>query len=259
MSLFSSLSLQAGRPLAILSALVDEQRGLIDHLSERRKIEHAGRNFWLGQLDGVPMVLTVSGIGKVAAASTATLLAERFGAGAMVFTGVAGGLAPGVNVGDVVVAQDFVQHDMDASPLFPRYEVPATGRSRFDCHGALSDALAHAANMALALHWPAARVHRGLVASGDRFVCGRDESLQLQQRLREAGHDALAVEMEGAAVAQVCADHGLPFAAMRTISDRADDDAHADFTQFVRTVASRYAGLIMRALLGRITAASHAG
>lgn len=253
MSLFSSLALHPGRPLAILSALVDEQRGLIDHLEGPRKIEHAGRNFWLGQLDGVPVVLTVSRIGKVAAASTATLLAERFGAGAMVFTGVAGGLAAGVNVGDVVVAQDFVQHDMDASPLFPRYEVPATGRSRFDCHSLLSEALAHAARSALAQHWPAAQVHRGLVASGDRFVCGAEESRQLQQRLRDADHEALAVEMEGAAVAQVCADHGLPFAAMRTISDRADDEAHVDFTAFVQTVASQYAEQILRGLLGQLS------
>lgn len=239
------------RPLAILSALVDEQRGLIDHLQSREKIEHAGRKFWLGTLDGVPVVLTVSGIGKVAAAVTATLLAERFGAAALLFTGVAGGLAPGVNVGDVVVAEDFIQHDLDVSPLFPRYEVPGSGRSRFACDPALSLSLAQAAQVALAQHWPQARVHRGLVASGDRFVCGAEESRQLQQRLQGAGHEPLAVEMEGAAVAQVCAGHGLPFAAMRTISDRADDEAHLDFTSFVQTVASHYAQHILRGLLGR--------
>ena len=74
---------------------------------------------------------------------------------------------------------------------------------------------------------------------------------ELLQRLRGAGHEALAVEMEGAAVAQVCAGHGLPFAAMRTISDRADDEAHLDFTRFVQTVASHCAQRILRELLQR--------
>lgn len=252
MSPEAAFKLAAGRRLAILSALVDEQRGLIDHLQGREKVAHAGRDFWLGQLDGVPVVLTVSRIGKVAAASTATLLAERFAAGAIVFTGVAGGLGPGVNVGDVVVAEDFLQHDMDASPLFPRYEVPASGRSRFGCDPGLSLLLTQAVGAALARHWPAARLHRGLVASGDRFVCSAEESRRLQQHLRAAGHEALAVEMEGAAVAQVCADHGLPFAAMRTISDRADDGAHQDFARFVQAVASRYAEQVMRGLLARL-------
>ncbi len=246
-----SLSTLSSRPLAILSALVDEQRSLLGLLQQPERIEHAGRTFWRGRLDGVAVLLTVSGIGKVAAASTATLLIERLGAAAIVFTGVAGGLAPGVNVGDVVVAEDFLQHDMDASPLFPRYEVPGSGRSRFACDEALGASLARAAQDALAQHWPQARVHRGLVVSGDRFVCGAGESLQLQQRLREAGHAPLAVEMEGAAVAQVCADHGLPFAAMRTISDRADDDAHQDFSSFVQTVASVYAQHILRGLLSQ--------
>lgn len=245
----SSALLTPWRRLAILSALVDEQRGLIDHLQQREKVVHAGRSFWLGTLDGVPVVLTVSRIGKVSAATTATLLIERFGADAIVFTGVAGGLGAGVKVGDVVVAEDFLQHDLDVSPLFPRYEVPAYGRSRFACDPALSQALAQSVSSALAQDFASARLHRGLIASGDRFVCGAEEATGLQQRLRTAGHEALAVEMEGAAVAQVCADHGLPFAAMRTISDRADDTAHQDFAQFVQTVASLYAERIVRQLL----------
>ena len=240
--------------LAILSALVDEQRGLIEHLQQRHKVEYAGRHFWLGTLGGTPVVLTVSRIGKVSAAITATLLIERFGADAIVFTGVAGGLGDGVKVGDVVVAQDFLQHDLDVSPLFPRYEVPAYGRSRFECHPTLSQALADAVQAALAQglspDFGQAQLHRGLIVSGDRFVCGAEESAHLQTRLRAAGHEALAVEMEGAAVAQVCADHGLPFAAMRTISDRADDNAHLDFAQFVQAVASRYAERIVWQLLG---------
>jgi adenosylhomocysteine nucleosidase len=84
-------------------------------------------------------------------------------------------------------------------------------------------------------------IHQGLIASGDRFVSGLAEVTALVKGLRDSGHDPLAVEMEGAAVAQVCADHGIPFVAMRTISDRADDTAHADFNRFVQDVASVYA------------------
>ncbi len=237
--------------IGIMSAMHEELAAVLGAMPDEQRVQVAGRDFWVGHWQGQSVVAVLSRIGKVAAATTATLLAERFGAGAMVFTGVAGGLGTGVRVGDVVVADAFLQHDLDVSPLFPRYEVPAYGRARFAVNPGLGQALAEAAQDALTAHWPGAQLHRGLVASGDRFVCGADESRHLQARLRHDGHEALAVEMEGAAVAQVCADHGLPFAAMRTISDRADDDAHQDFTHFVKTVASRYAELIVRRLLQR--------
>lgn len=102
---------------AILSALPEEQSSLVEHLAHPQRAMHAGRAFWRGELHGRPVVLALSGIGKVAAATTATALIERFGVARIVFTGVAGGVGEGVNVGDVVVAQDYIQHDMDASPL----------------------------------------------------------------------------------------------------------------------------------------------
>jgi adenosylhomocysteine nucleosidase len=242
-------------PTAILSALAEEQLGLIELLEQPRKVSHAGRDFWLGQLHGQPVVLALSRIGKVAAATTGTALIERFGVRQVVFTGVAGGLGTGVKVGDVVVASDFVQHDLDASPLFARYEVPLYGKSRFASDQALSRLLFEAASAALASPnarelFPDACVHQGLIASGDRFVSGAAESVALQDALLGAGHAALAVEMEGAAVAQVCHDYGVPFAAVRTISDRADDSAHIDFPSFVDQVASRYARLIVERFLG---------
>jgi adenosylhomocysteine nucleosidase len=91
------------------------------------------------------------------------------------------------------------------------------------------------------------RVHAGLVISGDRFVASASEAAALRQRLP----DALAVEMEGAALAQVCHDLGVPFAVVRTISDRADDSAHVDFGRFVASIASRYSvGVVRRFLRG---------
>ncbi|MEK9952810.1 MAG: 5'-methylthioadenosine/adenosylhomocysteine nucleosidase [Curvibacter sp.] len=230
---------------AILSALAEEQQGLIQLLHQPRRVERAGRFFWLGELHGRPVVLALSRIGKVAAATTATTLIEAFDAQRLVFTGVAGGIAPGVEVGDVVVAQEFVQHDMDASPLFPRYEIPFYGRERFACDAALVQSLLGATRVGLQQLGLQVTVHQGLVASGDRFVCAAEEARSLHAALSEAGHAPLAVEMEGAAVAQVCHDYGIPFAAMRTISDRADDTAHVDFPRFVKEVASRYALAIL--------------
>jgi len=236
---------------AILSALAEEQQGLLELLQQPRKSSHAGRDFWQGQLHGQPVVLALSRIGKVAAATTSTALIERFNVGRIVFTGVAGGLGDGVQVGDVVVATEFVQHDLDASPIFPRYEVPLYGRTRFSCDEALTARLLQASRAGLeSLALPAKiLLHHGLMASGDRFVSGMQESRNLRTALKQGGHEVLAVEMEGAAVAQVCFDYGLPFAAVRTISDRADDKAHVDFPVFVKDVASLYAQAIIRHLL----------
>lgn len=243
---------------AILSALPEEQGSLVHALRQPERLDHAGRTFWRGSLHGRPVVLALSGIGKVAAAATATVLAERFGAARIVFTGVAGGVGEGVRVGDVVVARDYLQHDLDASPLFPRWEVPGYGCARMRCDAALTALLLGAASACLAgaggvfdneSPARAPQVHHGLMASGDRFVGTARESLALRAALLAADHDVLAVEMEGAAVAQVCRDYGLPFAAVRTISDRADDSAHVDFAHFVRNVASRYADRIVQAFL----------
>ena len=251
---------QTAAPIGLMSALHEELDLLLEALPDEQRVTVAGRDFWQGHWQGQPVVAVLSRIGKVAAATTATTLMERFGVRCIVFTGVAGGLGPGVRVGDVVLADAFVQHDMDASPLFPRHEVPFYGRSRFPTDEALSMGLSRAigqvltdvaghvgpqAVAAFSLHAP--RLHTGLIASGDRFVSSASESRALQQALPQA----LAVEMEGAAVAQVCADYGVPFAALRTISDRADDDAHIDFSRFIRAVASRYSLAILSAWFSR--------
>ncbi len=244
---------------AILSALPEEQGSLVQGLDAPERVDHAGRTFWRGRLEGRDVVLALSGIGKVAAATTAAALAERFAVQRVVFTGVAGGVGVGVQVGDVVVAREYLQHDMDASPIFPRWEVPGHGGVRMACDDRLTDTLLIAAGAYLASaegtfdpqNGGAARprLHEGLVASGDQFVSTAEASRRLRAELLAAGHDVLAVEMEGAAVAQVCRDYGLPFAAVRTVSDRADDSAHVDFPHFVQHVARRYADAIVHGLL----------
>ena len=226
---------------AIVSAMQEELSSVLALMPDEHKQRVAGRDFWAGHLHGQDVVAVLSRIGKVAAATTATVLIERFNVDRIVFTGVAGGLAPHVKVGDVVVADSFMQHDMDASPIFPKYEIPLYGTERFAADAGLTEALAVAARAAL----PGSTLHRGLVVSGDRFVSTTAESRALQAALPEA----LAVEMEGAAFAQVCHDYGVPFAAVRTISDRADDEAHGDFMSFIQEVASRHSAAIVDALL----------
>ncbi len=248
-------------PIAIVGAMHEELAALLAAMPDAQPETVAGRPFWRGHLEGRPVVAVLSRIGKVAAATTAAVLLDRYGARAVLFTGVAGGLGAGVSVGDVVVARELLQHDMDASPLFPRHEVPLTGLTRFAADAPLSEALAGAAAEVLAdlpAHLPpearaefaldGPRLHRGLVLSGDRFVATAAESAALRAELP----DALAVEMEGAAVAQVCHDWGVPFAAVRTISDRADDAAHTDFGRFVARVASPFSAAIVRRCLTRL-------
>ncbi|MBP6220202.1 MAG: 5'-methylthioadenosine/adenosylhomocysteine nucleosidase [Limnohabitans sp.] len=240
--------------IGIMSAMHEELAAVLARMPDEQRVTVAGRDFWVGHWQGHAVVAVLSRIGKVAAATTATVLLERFQVDTLVFTGVAGGMGLGVRVGDVVVANGFVQHDMDASPLFPRHEVPLYGRARFETDVNLSAQLAEAGQQVLAkaaqhlgagtladFQLDSPRVHQGLVISGDRFVATSTES----QALRLALPDALAVEMEGAAVAQVCHDYAVPFAAVRTISDRADDAAHTDFNRFIREVASRYSLAIL--------------
>lgn len=239
--------------IAIVSAMHEELRALLPLLQGASVEQRAGRQCHIGRIDGRDVVLVLSGIGKVAAATTAAVLLDGLDVGALLLTGVAGGLAAGVRVGDVVIARSLLQHDMDASPLFPRYEVPLTGQSRFAADAAFCDALAagseavlrspHASLARFGIEQP--RLHTGLVISGDRFVATAAESDALRAELP----DALAVEMEGAAVAQVCGDFKRPFGVLRTVSDRADDVAHLDFARFVDEVAAEFSRDIVRATL----------
>jgi len=237
--------------LGIISALHEEQAGLIAQMHGATTVTRGMRDYISGNLWGVDCVCVLSRLGKVASAATAATLIERFNVASIIFTGVAGSADPEVRIGDIVIAENLVQHDMDTRPLFPRFEIPLTGLSKFSSHRALSNHLDNAARQFLEnelkqaisiaqqqvfhLHEP--RVHRGLIASGDEFV-GSSERLH---ELRTHFPDLLAVEMEGAAVAQVCFEFGIPFSVIRTISDCADAQSAVDFLAFIREIASVYA------------------
>lgn len=241
--------------LGIISALHEEQAGIVEAMSGASRHVHGMRDYWSGRLGDTETVCVLSRIGKVAAAMTAVTLVERFQVTHIVFTGVAGGGHPGVKVGDIVIAESLVQYDMDASPLFPRFEVPLTGLSHFPSETKLSSALARAAQDFIDQDFEKAidlaerrdfslvapRVHRGLIGSGDQFISSRQRLLTLSEALP----GLLAVEMEGAAVAQVCFELGVPFAVVRTISDNANEEAATDFMRFVKSVAAIYSRRIV--------------
>jgi len=246
------------RPLGIMAALPEELGDLLAAMraeGDVATITHGKRDYHLGTVHGAPCVVTLARIGKVAAAATVSALIHEFDVEAVVFTGVAGGVGPSVRIGDIVVAESLMQHDLDASPLFPRFEVPLLGMSRFAADAPLTTALASACERFVDEEGAAlsqrflteARpvVHRGLIISGDQFVASAT-SVDL---LRAALPDALAVEMEGAAIAQVCYEYDVPCALVRTISDTADAHAPVSFVTFLTEIAGTYSSGILRRFL----------
>ncbi len=246
--------------IAIMSAMLEEIEMLLPELGPGAERHSRGqRDYYLGSLAGQEVVLVFSRWGKVAAAATVTHLIAEFDIKTLLFSGVAGALAHGLKVGDIVVGSEMLHHDLDARPLFKEFETPLLGRSRFPADPDLSRLLARSAidfaryDLAgsvgketlerFGLDTPSVR--QGVIVSGDRFISSRAAS----QDLRDRVPDALCVEMEGAAVAQVCYEYGLPFSILRVMSDSADDSAHVDFLAFIKDVARNYAhGVMLRAL-----------
>jgi adenosylhomocysteine nucleosidase len=248
--------------LAIGSAMPEEISAVLEALRDVKVRQFGGRQFHEGTLLNVPVVVVFSRWGKVAAAATVTQLLSAYQVTRLIFGGVAGGIRSGLAIGDVVVATELVQHDMDASPLYPRYEIPLLGKARFAADPQLSEQLIRAASEFLSqdlgnhiaraerefFRIESPRALQGLVASGDKFFASGSEVQELRNRLPEV----CCVEMEGAAVAQVCDEYGVPFAVVRTISDSADESSVHDFPRFSREIARYYSmGVLSRFLQSR--------
>ncbi|MGA7214626.1 MAG: 5'-methylthioadenosine/adenosylhomocysteine nucleosidase [Terrimicrobiaceae bacterium] len=245
----------------ILGAMPHEVAFMERSMTVRRTVEAGMRTFFEGTWAGQEVVLVLSRVGKVSASITTLLLLERFGVTHIVFTGVAGAIEPALRIGDVVVAERLVQHDMDASPLpaFQRFEIPLLGTIFFEaglCDEACQAAIHYTQGdflrdvtvekrAAFGMDQPP-KVYRGLVASGDQFLADPRKTAEL----REALPGLLCAEMEGAAVAQVCHEMGgIPNAIIRVISDQADHSAAVDFLRFVDDVAEYLTGGIVQSLL----------
>ncbi|MDR1214324.1 MAG: 5'-methylthioadenosine/adenosylhomocysteine nucleosidase [Propionibacteriaceae bacterium] len=245
--------------IGLLSALEAEATGLVAAMEAEGAVEsetRCGRTLRFGRLAGSPVVLGLTGVGKVAAAMMTTIVAEL--ADTVIFVGTAGALDKAVQPGDLVVATALLQHDLDARPLFPRWQQPDLGVARFAPTPLVTQALLESADEQVAvrphpgteLGFAPPRRHAGLILSGDLFV----NSIELAWRLRNDLPDALAVEMEGAAVAQVCTAAGRPFGVVRTISDRANGQASVDFLKFVSTVAAPVDRDVVMGAIRRLTA-----
>jgi adenosylhomocysteine nucleosidase len=227
--------------IGVISALAAEAAGVVEAIEAEGPVRtetRCGRPLTYGTLAGVPVVVAISGVGKVAAAMTATLLVSEVDT--VLVVGTAGGLGLGVDPGDVVVATALLQHDLDARPLFARWQQPDSGLSRFPTASRLTRVLLETVDEVVAgPNWGAAlglgqpRRQAGLVISGDAFIGAHETAWRLRNDLP----DALAVDMESAAVAQVCTAAGVGLGVVRTISDRANGKASVDFTRFLAAVA----------------------
>lgn len=214
-------------PVVILGALDAEVEAFLSHMDNKQFVQGGGLSAHTGTLNGKQVVVCKSGVGKVYAAMTTQWLIQEFHPSAVLFTGVAGALNLGYEVGDIVLAQDCVQYDMDARGLnFSIGTIPYTDLRFFECDEALL-------NQALSTETEH-KLHVGRILTGDRFVTHEHIS-QLLDLKSELGGDA--VEMEGAAVAQVCTIHQIPFLIIRTISDKANADSPIDFPRFLPVVA----------------------
>ena len=213
------------KKLGIIGAMEIETEGLRARMTDTREQTVSGIRFTEGLLEGYPTVVATCGVGKVAAALCAEAMILRFGVSALLNTGVAGGLAEGLVVGNAVVADRVVQHDMDTSAIGdPVGLISGLNLVYIPADKTLCETLA-AACRAVGLHTVV-----GTVASGDLFVA-RDED---KARIK-AQFDAVACEMEGAAIGQVAYTNGVPFAVLRAISDGGDG---MEFSEFVGVAAA---------------------
>lgn len=244
--------------LGILAAM-EQEIGLVTKMIDAPiYTERGGRRFVSGKIGGTDCVAVFSKWGKVASAITATILIEDFKIDGLIFIGTAGALSDDLNVGDVVVARRLVQHDIDARPMLSRFEIPLTGKIFIESDENLSslavqsvkslinkdfkDIIGKEAWQKFSFIKPTLK--EGDIASGDQFINSDEKRRELIGLLP----DVLCVEMEGAAVAQVCHEFNVPFTVIRIISDKANHDARVDFGHFIEAVANIYSMEIVKSL-----------
>ena len=250
--------------IGIVGAMPNEIALLSKDLKNVRHETRGMRDYHRGALYGRDITLVFSRWGKVAAASTVTTLIETFGVDSVIFTGVAGAISSDLEIGDVVIGSDLIQHDLDASaiPGLKRFEVPLLGISAFHAKEDLVDLAKRSAERYLTVDLPCdvprqmlaefgirrPKVRAGLIVSGDQFIA----SAETLDGLRKSLPDAQCIEMEGAAVAQVCYEYEVPLVVARTISDKADRSAAVDFSRFVDEIAGHFTRGIVKELIARI-------
>jgi adenosylhomocysteine nucleosidase len=246
--------------IGILGAMSEEINEIISLIKDKREIVKGMRTYYTGTISSVEVVVVFSRWGKVASATTVTHLIVEFGITQLFFTGVAGAINKDLNIGDIVIANSLVQHDLDARPIMKRFEIPLLGVefllpssdllvSAIEGVGELVESRALLQLLTLKqqqkFSLSGLKLIVGQIASGDQFFASNIEKENLLAILP----DVLCVEMEGAAVAQVCFEYNIPYVIIRTISDAANENSVIDFNVFVSEVASKFGVEIIRKLI----------
>ncbi|REH00188.1 5'-methylthioadenosine/adenosylhomocysteine nucleosidase [Flavobacterium aquicola] len=245
--------------IGILGAMPEEINGVVSLLKDKKEIVKGMRTYYTGTINNVEAVVVFSRWGKVASATTVTHLIVEFGITELIFTGVAGAISKDLNIGDIVIANSLVQHDLDARPIMKRFEIPLLGITELYPpkevldntivrigelveNGNLINLLSLIQQEKFSL--TSQKVMIGKIASGDQFFSSNLE----KENILAVLPDVLCVEMEGAAVAQVCFEYGIPFVIIRTISDAANENSVIDFNEFISQVASKFGLEIIKKL-----------
>ncbi len=210
--------------LGVIGAMNEEVQLLLNEVTDKKEAVHAEIVVTTGNYKGTAIALAQSGIGKVNATICTQMLIDLFRPEKLIFSGVAGGLLPNMQAGDIIVASHVVQYDMDLT-AFGRRHGETPGRDRLiECNPDLVAKATSAFDSAFEDQEDAPNLMLGTVASGDRFVQDKNMLRWLQREFA-----ALATEMEGAAFGHTCSLNGLPFVVIRALSDGSSDTASGDF------------------------------
>lgn len=220
--------------LGIIGAMTIEVETLTAQMENPVISTRAGMEFYEGTLEGLPVVVVQCGVGKVNAALCVQILCDCFAVTHIVNTGVAGSLCAQLDIGDFIISRDAMYHDFDCHPINPNYAVGQVPGLPVLTFGADDTLVAYAFEAAEQVNPGHASV--GRVASGDQFVCNKDQKDAIIQNT-----GALCTEMEGAAIAHAAWRNGVPFVVIRAISDKADDSAQMDYPTFEKIAAQRCA------------------
>lgn len=226
--------------LGVICAMAEELQTLLTQLTGKQETRVGHQTYYRGTIGKVPVTLVESGVGKVQAAMTTTVLIDRFHADLIINTGSAAGIGKGLKVGDVVIADAVAYHDVDVTPAgYSLGQLPGQPET-FPTDVLTAAAISDAAS-AVGL------VNRvGLIVSGDQFI----SSQTAVDQIREMYPAVLAVEMEGAAVGQVATEFGVPFVVIRAMSDVGDEDAQSSFDAFILQAGRQSAQMLLNYLAG---------
>lgn len=210
--------------IGIIGAMEEEVVALKSEMENVDSAEYASMAFCRGTLCGKDVVVVRSGIGKVNAGICTQILIDRYGVDKIINTGIAGSLNAAIDIGDIVISTDAIQHDMDAS-IFgdPVGQVPRLDRLSFPADDELVELAAEANEKAN----PDINTFMGRIATGDQFISSKEKKDWIANTF-----DAICTEMEGAAVAQTAYLNKVSYVIIRAISDKADNSATMDYPEF---------------------------